>query len=158
MVIDPQTGTISWQPTPNQIGTHQVTIQLSDHLGLSTTQEFTLEVKGINTPPQIHSTPITSTSIDQAYTYQIAATDSDNDPLTYTLTSAPDNLTINQLGQINWTPQLTQIGNHEITVMVSDTVGATTTQTYNLIVQSTPINHPPTITSTPIQRVDTNST
>ncbi|MEC4896392.1 MAG: putative Ig domain-containing protein, partial [Oscillatoria sp. PMC 1051.18] len=35
---------------------------------------------------------------------------------------------------------------------------ATTTQTYNLIVQSTPINHPPTITSTPIQRVDTNST
>ncbi|MEC4896387.1 MAG: putative Ig domain-containing protein, partial [Oscillatoria sp. PMC 1051.18] len=141
MVIDPQNGTITWQPTPNSIGTHQVTIQLSDHLGATTTQEFTLEVRGINTPPQIHSTPITSVGVTQAYTYQIAATDIDNDALTYTLTSAPDNLTINQLGQISWTPQLSQIGNHEITVMVSDTVGATTTQTYNLIVQSTPINH-----------------
>ncbi len=57
-------------------------------------------------------------------------------------------MTIDQKGKIQWTP--TQVGNYDIDVLVADNQGATTTQTYQLVVGTQAINQAPNITSTPL--------
>jgi Putative Ig domain len=149
MVLDAQTGALRWQPESNQLGNHTVTVKLADSYGAFTNQEFTLKVTGTNTPPTIASTPITKGAANQAYVYQVAATDPENDALRYSLGKRPQGMTIDTAGKISWTPQSAQVGSHTVEVQVTDTQGATTTQTYNLEVGTTAINHAPEITSTP---------
>jgi len=56
-----------------------------------------------------------------AYAYNVNATDPDGDTLTYSLTTNPTSMTIDSTtGVINWTPTSTQIGDHDLTVEVSD--------------------------------------
>ncbi|MFN0200551.1 MAG: PKD domain-containing protein [Bacteroidia bacterium] len=55
-----------------------------------------------------------------AYTYTLTATDPENNPLTYTLKQAPSGLTINNLGQIQWTPTAAQLGYQVVEAVVSD--------------------------------------
>lgn len=54
MSIDSESGLISWTPANNQVGIHQVIIEISDGK-LSTTQSFEIEVSNVNNPPQILS-------------------------------------------------------------------------------------------------------
>lgn len=54
MSIDSESGLISWTPANNQVGIHQVIVEISDGK-LSTTQSFEIEVSNVNNPPQILS-------------------------------------------------------------------------------------------------------
>lgn len=54
MSIDSESGLISWTPANNQVGIHQVIVEISDGK-LSTTQNFEIEVSNVNNPPQILS-------------------------------------------------------------------------------------------------------
>ena len=72
-----------------------------------------------NNAPMINSTPITSALIDVLYTYNVEATDTDGDTLTYILTSGPTGMTIDSsTGVINWTPNT--IGDFNVILKVSD--------------------------------------
>lgn len=72
-----------------------------------------------NNAPVINSTPITSWLIDVLYTYNVEATDTDGDTLTYSLTSNPTGMTIDSsTGVINWTPNT--IGDYNVILKVSD--------------------------------------
>jgi hypothetical protein len=71
MLIDATTGALRWQPRTDQLGQHTVKVRLTDALGAFVGQEFSLIVNGLNTPPQINSTPKTIAAIDQPYTYQL---------------------------------------------------------------------------------------
>ncbi len=72
-----------------------------------------------NNDPIIISTPITTASVGVTYTYNVDATDSDEDILTYTLTTPPIGMIINSsTGVISWTP--TEKGDCSVTVTVSD--------------------------------------
>ena len=74
-----------------------------------------------NQSPTITSTPITTATVAAAYAYNVNATDPDGDTLTYSLTTNPTGMTIDSTtGVINWTPTSTQIGDHDLTVEVSD--------------------------------------
>ncbi len=74
-----------------------------------------------NQSPTITSTPITTATVAAAYAYNVNATDPDGDTLTYSLTTNPTSMTIDSTtGVINWTPTSTQIGDHDLTVEVSD--------------------------------------
>ena len=75
MVVDPQSGMLSWQPTSDQIGNHTIQVQVADSGGLFVGQEFELTVRGLNTPPAIVSTPGTIAAVGQEYRYQVTATD-----------------------------------------------------------------------------------
>lgn len=54
MSIDSESGLISWTPANNQVGIHQVIVEISDGK-LSTTQSFEIEVSNVNNLPQILS-------------------------------------------------------------------------------------------------------
>ncbi|NEP10260.1 MAG: DUF4114 domain-containing protein [Symploca sp. SIO2C1] len=154
MVIDPQTGVVSWQPELSQVGEHTITAQVTDALGAFATQTFTLEARGVNTPPQILSIPPTEIGINQTYRYTTQATDPEGDPLSFSLGAHPEGMTIDETtGEVQWTP--TQVGTQEVEVVVRDTQGGVNRQVYAVVVTSAAVNQAPTITSTPTFLADT---
>ncbi|GAI14063.1 unnamed protein product, partial [marine sediment metagenome] len=52
MSIDNESGLISWTPANNQVGIHQVVVEISDGKH-SVSQSFEIEVSNVNNPPQI---------------------------------------------------------------------------------------------------------
>jgi RHS repeat-associated protein len=148
--INPITGTVRWVPQDDQLGPNTVTVRVTDTFGAFTTQRFTVTVRGVEAPPLIISTPPTQAAVGQAYAYQVIASDVDGDPLTYSLVAPPTGMTIDpNAGLIQWTPLSAQLGNNSVTLQVDDGQGGIAQQTYTVVVSSTPLNPPPSITSTP---------
>ncbi len=144
MSIDHTTGEISWTPTNGQVGNHSITVKVVDDHGGSDTQTWTISVTNINDAPNITSSPVTIVLEDQAYEYDVEANDVDvGDALSYSLTVAPDNMSIDSFGLIEWTPNDEDVGEHNIFVKVEDTNGASDTQSYTITVQN--VNDAPVI-------------
>ena len=88
-----------------------------------------------NNPPFI--TAMTDTTIYEGdlFIRQVYASDPDGDTLTYSLTSPPSGMTINSSsGEINWTPDFDQSGEHTVTVKVEDGKGGEDTKFFSLTV------------------------
>ncbi len=116
------------------IGAETITFTATDTDGLSNSDESVVTVADVTHAPQITSIPVTAATADVPYTYDADAADADGDVLTYSLTSGPAGMTVNSAnGVINWVPHKEDIGNHDISIMVSD--GALTdTQSFVLVV------------------------
>ena len=81
-----------------------VTVCVDDGHGGFDTQSFVVDVQPpTNHPPVIISQPVTNALPGQAYTYPVRAIDTDNDPLTYSLVSAPTGMMIDtNTGLLAW--------------------------------------------------------
>ncbi len=145
MTISSTAGTVRWPSAV--IGSYPVAIRVSDAAGAIDTQGFTLTVTDINDPPVISSSPSTSGTVGQAYSYAVAATDPENDALSYSLGSAPSGMSISAGGQVSWTPGTGQSGNASVSINVVDARGAYTTQNFTITVVSP--NHAPVFTQSP---------
>ncbi len=88
-----------------------------------------------NSSPVIESTPVTTAKEGAAYTYDVEATDPNEDTLTYSLTISPTGMTINSTtGVITWTP--TAVESFDVTVEVSDG-SKSATQSFTITVDET---------------------
>ncbi|MEH2058174.1 MAG: putative Ig domain-containing protein [Nostoc sp.] len=151
MFIDPQTSILRWTPTANQLGDASVVVRVQDSHGAFDLLSFTVNVRLVNTPPLINSTPGTQAATGKLYKYLVQASDIDTDSLTYNLVNAPDGMTVDpQSGLIQWTPASNQLGQQDITVAVNDGLGGIATQNYTIQVSATLSNFAPIINSTPI--------
>lgn len=116
-------GLVTWTPSAAQIGSHNVSLGVSDGI-VTVNQDWTINVSasgGPNQPPVITSTAPTTATEGQLYNYAAAANDPNGDPLTWTLTSNPTGMTVgSSTGQVQWTPSTAQVGNHNVTLEVSD--------------------------------------
>jgi len=122
--------------------------------------QFTYELvvlAKINNAPEIITNPllpgrnVAEVVGGNAYSYDVNATDKDNDSLKYTLLVAPEGITIDaNSGLIAWNTAPANVGNHSIVIEVADGRGGTDTQTYTLSVISTPPNRPPIFTTDPV--------
>ena len=124
MIIDADVGLIVWIPTDAQVGNQSVAIWVSDGK-IKVTQGFNVMVKKksqpVNSRPVITQMPDTTVKIGDVFNYQVAATDADtSDVLTYKLEGQPIGMTISSDGIISWTPSEDQVGEHTITVNVTD--------------------------------------
>jgi len=130
-------------------GNYTIVSTVTGASGQSDTATLHLEVLPVsvsNNVPVITSTPITSVNESTAYSYQVVATDADNDALTYSLTQNPSWLSISSSGLISGTaPAVTADTNYAVTIRVSDSKDFAT-QTYNLIVRNNGIVIPPDTT------------
>ncbi len=109
----------------------------------------------INTAPVITSTPVTSATEDQVYTYNVVAEDPDAaEQLTYVLLQAPSFLSINgSTGEISGTPTTdSDAGDYSVRVRVYDRNAAADTQSYTLRV--TAVNDLPVVSDIPDQTID----
>ncbi len=131
MSINSHTGTIRWTPVLSQRGSHTVILRLSDAAGASISQPFTIVVNEVVAPPQITSVPNVNATVSQWYQYQVGARTSTPQPLNYSLTSAPAWISINSAtGLISGLP--TSIGSFIVELRVTDALGQSATQSYQI--------------------------
>lgn len=131
-------GLLTWTPNTEQIGDNSIVIALTDGAN-NLTHSFTLLAVAANDPsnpnsyPEIHSLPSTQASTLSSYSYQVDASDADGDALTYSLTKAPEGMSIDATGLVTWQATAEQIMMHAIKVSVSDGQGSSV-QSFNLTV------------------------
>jgi choice-of-anchor C domain-containing protein len=145
---------LTWTPATSQVGNQVVKLSVKDGRGGTDTQEFTIATNAdpfsTNTLPSILSRPRVSTSIGGPYAYLPIARELDGDPLTWSLTTKPDGMSIDTVtGLITWSPTAQQLGNQRVVLAVSDGLGGIATQDFTIAVSNVLLNSPPIITSNP---------
>jgi hypothetical protein len=134
LLFDTTTGVLSGSAAAADVGSHDVTLSVSDGTD-ATTQSFTIDVAAIvvaNTAPVISSTAVVSGTVGANYTYIFTATDVDDDTLSMSSGTLPawamfDNAT----GILSGTPDVA--GDFAIELMVSDGTDSAT-QTFTIVV------------------------
>ncbi len=126
---------------PDVAGAYTLQLTVSDgSLSASALASVTANAVATNRPPVIVTVPGTVATVAAPYAYDVDATDPDaGDTLTYSLTAAPANMSINpSTGLINWSPTPVQVGSQPVTVRVTDAAGLFATQSYSITVGSQP--------------------
>jgi hypothetical protein len=139
MIIDTNTGMLTWVPTNAQVGVTPVTVKVTDSHRGSAKQTFMITVANLNDVPEITSSPNTQAITGVEYVTYIEAKDIDptDDDLTFSLTKSPKGMVIDQTnGIITWIPAKDQGGPTEVMVTVSDGNDGTTSQTYLVDVET----------------------
>jgi RHS repeat-associated protein len=152
MLLDPNTGRLTWTPTAADIGTIQITVAALDPANAAAVQSFLLTVLPVNRVPTINSTaPTAPISGGATFRYTVAANDQDFDTLSFTLTQSPPGMSIDAFGRITWLtpPRTTQQGplNVPVTVAVSDGRGGNLNHQFNI--QVVPDTTAPKVTVVP---------
>jgi uncharacterized delta-60 repeat protein len=114
------TGTISWLPTAEHIGDHQVTITVSDG-ALADSESFTVSVLNVNEAPVLDFISNRESDSGQPLQFSTPATDPDNDNIVFTLdqVSLDKGMALTNFA-FTWTPTAEQAGVHQVTVTASD--------------------------------------
>ena len=94
MSIDPATGLVTWKPTAEQAGVHEVSVVADDGHGGTARQDFTLSIRKENRPPSITSAPVLSVKEKAEYRYDVVAVDPDGDATIFALPVAPAGMAI----------------------------------------------------------------
>ncbi|MGA1868141.1 MAG: Ig-like domain-containing protein, partial [bacterium] len=123
MIFDSATDTISWTPGEGVLTSDIVLLTVSDAQGDSDSQEFTISVTPVNDPPVITSEAPTTATEDEMYTYNPTALDVDDVNLTWSLSTAPEGMSIDGAGKISWTPGEGVLTSDIVLLTVSDAQG-----------------------------------
>ncbi len=131
-------GNFSWTPTQVDIGTHTLTVTVTDSLTTATTQED-ITVSAAPTVSIQSLSPGSAVAVGQTVYYTVAATGFTNP--SYSLSdsfsgSTVSNSDINTSGNFSWTPASQDIGSHDITATVTDSYGHSATVVESLTVNS----------------------
>jgi hypothetical protein len=156
--VNPTAGTATLSGTPGaaNVGTHSITLRVTDNAGAFATQAFSITVTALNAPPTFTSTPVTAATQGVAYTYNITTADP-NAGNTRTVSAQgalPSWLTLSGINPtagtatLSGTPGVANIGTHSVTLRVTDNAGAFATQAFTITVAAA--NSPPTFTSAPV--------
>ncbi len=132
MEIDGLTGLIQWYPTSDDQGTYSIVVGAVDSFGAGVAQQFNLSVAP-NNPPVILSMPVdTNVVVGQTYRYDLKASDAPGERLSYQLITAPEGMTIDELGRLRWLPNYDSLGVNPVSVEIRDGSGAAVTQSFEL--------------------------
>ena len=87
-----------------------------------------------SSPPEITSTPVTTATVGQLYSYDVEASDPDpGDVISYSLDLAPAGVSIApDTGLISWTPEASQVGDNDLVVRAEDQGGLFDTQAFTV--------------------------
>ncbi|NNF98064.1 MAG: hypothetical protein HKM93_01675 [Desulfobacteraceae bacterium] len=122
MTINSTTGAVEWTPGSSVGGTSvPVTVLVYDDFGGTDTQSFNITVGDVNNAPQITTTAPTTATVGALYTYDADAADVDGDTLTWSLTNAPGDMSVDSAtGEVTWTPASGVITSGVVILTVSD--------------------------------------
>jgi hypothetical protein len=151
------TATLSGTPGNGDVGPHDVSLQVSDGAA-SSTQDFTVTVTtgtSGNNVPSFTSTPVTDATAGTAYTYDVAASDPDaGDSLAITAPTLPAWLILTDNGDgtatLTGTPADGDVGNHAVSLEVSDGTDSVTQNFTITVAGGTSGNNAPSFTSTAV--------
>lgn len=150
MTVD-DTGLMRWTPPGLTAAPIPVKVTVSDGRGGTASVDFTLSVvsQEVNEAPTITSTPPSGViDVGRPLAYDLAARDADGDAVTWSFVSGPIGVSLNgTTGTLRWTPAEDQEGSVSVTVRATDSLGASSTQTFTLVVSCE--DQPPVIVSKP---------
>ena len=111
-------GNFTWTPTESQVGSHDITVQVTDG-SLTDSETLTVTVRDVNVAPVLNT--IDDQTVNEFVELTFTATASDDDSLTFLLDGTfPSGAAITDDGNFTWTPTESQDGDHTITVQVTD--------------------------------------
>jgi putative Ig domain-containing protein/Big-like domain-containing protein len=136
------TGTFSWTPAGNQVGSHTASFTGLDGRGGSGSASTSITVNG-GAPPQNHApvldAPATKVVDEGAnLSFTVTATDQDGDHVALTAEFVPAGATFSDQGDntgvFSWTPGSTQSGDYDVVFAGNDGNGGTGTATTHITV------------------------
>ncbi len=141
MIVNLNTGRVTWTPAAGQTGSHPVTLRASDLAGNSVDQSFQVSV---NDAPVIQPIGNKEVQAGQTLLFTVSATDTDQ-PLSFSLEGAPQGATIDaETGAFTWaTTEADGPGQYTVTVKVTDATGAAGRESF--VATVTESNTPPVI-------------
>ncbi|MDM8524924.1 Ig-like domain-containing protein [Desulfococcaceae bacterium HSG8] len=147
------TGMLRGIPGNDDVGKHNVGLEIRDSGGASVTETFVITVANVNDTPAITSEPLTAAAQDKYYVYRIITEDIDSDdtrtiiaptlPKWLTLTNHADGTAL-----LSGTPADKDTGHHPVELRVRDASGAAAGQSFSITV--TNVNDAPAFTSEPL--------
>ncbi|HEY4633395.1 MAG TPA: putative Ig domain-containing protein, partial [Candidatus Limnocylindrales bacterium] len=123
MSVDAATGLVTWLPTPDDPARARVVLQAYDPRGGRATQEFTVDVAGVNRAPDV--TPLAAEirgREGQRLRIGVSATDADGDALIFWADNLPPGAVFDAAARvIDWTPDSGSAGTYaDVRLAVSD--------------------------------------
>ncbi|MEE3233542.1 MAG: putative Ig domain-containing protein [Candidatus Latescibacterota bacterium] len=136
--IDINSGVVTWLPTQEQVGSHDITVRIEDSRGATSDYSWSVSVQPSNDAPVIISQPDTLAQEDVPFQYNLLVSDPDpGDVFFPTLITGPLGVSIDSIGSLIWTPLQSQIGRHQIEIMVRDQNDSEASQTFSVLVTET---------------------
>lgn len=151
--IDGTWGVLSGTPSNDDVGTLAVTVRVVDGNGGVDEGTFLLTVADVNDDPVITTEADETAMEDQAYLLPLAATDVDpgGDTLAWSLDTDASWLEL-EGDALAGVPDNDDVGDHPVTVTVTDGRGGSDTLEFTLTVSNT--NDPPAIVNAPTDAVE----
>jgi hypothetical protein len=154
LALDAETGEAAFTPQNADVGTHLFNVTVTDHYGASDTRNFTLRVDNINDRPSIEPVLDQTATEDRPFELHIIATDPDlalgMDELTFEDQSPL--FAVSQNGTIAFTPLNKDVGEHQVSVSVTDLGGLKAYANFTLTVLN--VNDPPRLAAIADQTVE----
>ena len=142
---------LTYTPAANFFGTDSFTFTANDGAVGSNTATVSITVAKVNYPPVAASQSVT-TNENTAVAITLAATQTNNDPLTFAVATQPAHGTLSGTApNLNYTPAANYFGSDSFTFVAND--GAVGSNTATVSITVTKVNYPPVAAS---QSVTTN--
>jgi hypothetical protein len=121
--------------TAIEVGQHKViaTLRQGEEEVIKELNFFVLDPNN-NLPPNISSEVNTLAKTENVYQYQVDAIDPEGTVLSYLLTDAPNGMTIDEQGLVQWQATVADVGLVAVTIEVSDADAKTASQSFNISV------------------------
>jgi len=129
--VNAATNIVTFVPVANAYGSTSVTFTLTN--GTETASQAVLvTLSAVNDAPTISAISNQELQEGVAWTFQVSASDVDQDTLTYSLLSSVVDMSINPTGLISWTPD--NAGSETVIVEVRDTSGVALNESFKVLV------------------------
>jgi len=150
---------VSWTPSFDQAGTYTgIVVNATDPAGQANQQTFDIIVNNVNRPPQINTPAPVTVAENAPVSIMVQASDPDQEDegkLQFSAGNLPAGAAIDPAtGALTWTPDYTQAGSYNISVVVTDPAGASAEAAAS--VEVTNVNRPPSIQAPPDQQIEEN--
>tara|TARA_R110002072_G_C7945475_1_gene532810 strand:+ start:753 stop:2315 length:1563 start_codon:yes stop_codon:yes gene_type:complete len=129
-------GFVNWTPVIGQEGSYEIIVLVTDGQGGSVNQSYVIDVvaRG-NTAPLITSIPQGFVLIGDEFNYSIIVEDAEGDAVVLQLETAPAGMQLDKNSSVlAWSPSVSDLGVHNVSIKATDSFGASTIQTFQMIV------------------------
>jgi hypothetical protein len=152
MFVGAQNGRLTWIPTNEHVGLHNISVIAKDGHGAADQLNVTIEVLNVNDVPTLETPGLVRITEEVPFSYQLEYTDVDLevDPeelLTFTVD--PPFFEITSRGFIQYVPANDHVGQHVLNITVTDRAGASAWIHWRVEIDN--VNQPPVLEMVPPQ-------